>query len=411
MDSAVEIVVGDSVVVYPWCQMISMLDLSVMTLSIQSPRSQKHQVYTKDGVPLRVTSVAQVNIGPPPNEGGTPHERERILRTAAEMFGGLRRSECRNIIQQTLEGHQRSIIGNMNAREVVMDHDSFSGQVLSSATVDLIGLGVWVTSMIIQAVEDVNGYKEALGKGAIAKKVEQARIAEALNVMQGKMKEAEMHRDARVKEIQNASAENAATAQFQLREAANLKQTNQRTAIADTADRRKEMEINKTKVTREQQIAKVAKEQEIRVAHGEIKRAKQLLEGDLIKPAAAEVYTIEKAAETKKYQIEREAESEARSHRLAGNAEAQAGLSTGTAEASAMTLKAEAWQKYSRASFLDKIIGQLPTIEAGVSKAIGSCDSITLVSNTSNGSGGGQIGGPKLEGKELERLVDEYLAA
>ena len=97
MDSAVEIVVGDSVVVYPWCQMISMLDLSVMTLSIQSPRSQKHQVYTKDGVPLRVTSVAQVNIGPPPNEGGTPHERERILRTAAEMFGGLRRSECQGM--------------------------------------------------------------------------------------------------------------------------------------------------------------------------------------------------------------------------------------------------------------------------------------------------------------------------
>ena len=39
-----------------------------------------------------------------------------------------------------------------------------------SATVDLIGMGVWVTSFVIQEVSDDNEYITSLGKAEVAKK-------------------------------------------------------------------------------------------------------------------------------------------------------------------------------------------------------------------------------------------------
>ena len=53
-----------------------------------------------------------------------------------------------------------------------------------------------------------------------------------------------------------------------------------------------------------------------------------------------------------------------------------------------MQRKAAAWEKYSKATFLDKIIHQLPEVTARVSSAIAETDSITVVSNNSSGGGG-----------------------
>lgn len=123
-------------------------------------------VYTKDGVPVRVSSVAQVRIGPPPEMAGS-EEKARYLRSAASIFGGLSRGECEQVITQTLEGHQRSMIGNMLAKELLMDRKAFATEVNRSATVDLIGMGVWVTSFVIQEVADDQGYITSLGVGEV----------------------------------------------------------------------------------------------------------------------------------------------------------------------------------------------------------------------------------------------------
>ena len=123
---------GGFMCVLPCCQMVQMLDLSLMTLNVESPHThharghqqQPHEdicVYTKDGVPVRVNSVAQVRIGPPPDVGGqNMEEKERYLKSAASIFGGLSRDKCQEVITQTLEGHQRSMIGNMFAKELLM---------------------------------------------------------------------------------------------------------------------------------------------------------------------------------------------------------------------------------------------------------------------------------------------------
>ena len=53
-----KIVSGGAMWVVPCCQMTDMLDLSSMALTIETPL-----VYTKDGVPVQVASMATVRLG------------------------------------------------------------------------------------------------------------------------------------------------------------------------------------------------------------------------------------------------------------------------------------------------------------------------------------------------------------
>ena len=114
----------------------------------------------------------------------------------------------------------------------------------------------------------------------------------------------------------------------------------------------------------------------------------QELQATMIKPAEADCKKIMFEAEAKKYSIEKKAEAEAAEIKLSGEARAEAARLTGAAEAEAMQRKAKAWEKYSKAAFLDKIIHQLPEITATVSAAVASTDNITIVSNNSSGGGG-----------------------
>lgn len=230
----------------PCCQMVQLLDLSLMTLNVQSPhlandgRGNWHDpndandicVYTKDGVPVRVNSVAQVRIGPPPEmQDSSSEDKQRYLRSAASIFGGLSRNDCQQVITQTLEGHQRSMIGNMYAKELLMDRKAFAQEVNRSATVDLIGMGVWVTSFVIQEVSDDNEYITSLGKAEVAKKKEQARIGKAEMDRDASNKEAEQNRNAMTKKYENAITEEEAKKNMLLKQAQIDYQTNQRTAV------------------------------------------------------------------------------------------------------------------------------------------------------------------------------------
>lgn len=429
-----EITDGGANFFLPCCQMVQLLDLSLMTLKVESPHMSGHFggpggddicVYTKDGVPVRVNSVAQVRIGPPPElDGGSGDEKERYLRSAASIFGDLSREACRAVITQTLEGHQRSMIGNMYAKELLMDRKAFAQEVNRSATVDLIGMGVWVTSFVIQDVKDDNEYISSLGKAEVAKKKEQARIGQAEMTRDAAIKEAEQERNSETKMFENKISEEEAKKDRLLKQAGIDFQTNQRTAVADMAQARKEVEVQNLVVEREQKVEVARKEQEIKVAKGEIERKKQELESSMIKPAHASAYKLTQEAEAAKFATEKEAEAKAAQIKLSGEAEAEAQRLTGKAEADAMKRKAAAWEKYSKATFLDKIIHQLPAVTQTVAAAVASTDNITIVSNNSTGGGGANklarevtdalatmpAAVEAIAGKEMGTLLKEYLA-
>ena len=68
-----------------------------------------------------------------------------------------------NICQETLEGHQRAIMGNMTVEQIYKDRVKFSTAVFEVASSSLVAMGVMVISYTIKSLSDEKGYLEALG--------------------------------------------------------------------------------------------------------------------------------------------------------------------------------------------------------------------------------------------------------
>jgi flotillin len=77
---------------------VQRLSLEVMTLN---PMCES--VETAQGVPLTVTGVAQCKI----------MKAEELLQTASEQFLGKSVKEVKSTVLQTLEGHLRAILGQL----------------------------------------------------------------------------------------------------------------------------------------------------------------------------------------------------------------------------------------------------------------------------------------------------------
>jgi len=67
-----------------------------MTLEVSSPK-----IYTKLGVPISVDGVAQVKI----------ESKSEMLHQACQQFLGKSQSMVSQVALETLEGHQRAIMG------------------------------------------------------------------------------------------------------------------------------------------------------------------------------------------------------------------------------------------------------------------------------------------------------------
>ena len=81
----------------PCIQNVLRIPLNTMTLEVRSPR-----VYTEKGVPISVVGTAQVKIN---------GDQTEMLELAAEQFGGKSVDEILRICLETMEGHQRAIMG------------------------------------------------------------------------------------------------------------------------------------------------------------------------------------------------------------------------------------------------------------------------------------------------------------
>uniref|UniRef100_A0A915KA60 Band 7 domain-containing protein n=1 Tax=Romanomermis culicivorax TaxID=13658 RepID=A0A915KA60_ROMCU len=132
-------IVGGRVWVWPCIQRIQKISVTTMTLVVESPR-----VYTKLGVPISVTGIAQVKIQTQPE----------MLIKACEMFLNKKEPEIRQIALETLEGHQRAIMGLMTVEEIFQDRKKFAETVFKVAAADLINMGISVVSYTLKDIRD-----------------------------------------------------------------------------------------------------------------------------------------------------------------------------------------------------------------------------------------------------------------
>ena len=128
---------------FPCIQTVQRIPLNTMTLEVHSPR-----VYTSQGVPISVIGTAQVKIN---------GSSEQMLQFAAEQFGGKPPHEILRICLETMEGHQRAIMGNMTVEEIYRDRDTFSQKVFDVASVDLHNMGISVISYTVKEIRNEVG--------------------------------------------------------------------------------------------------------------------------------------------------------------------------------------------------------------------------------------------------------------
>uniref|UniRef100_A0A4W3HCM2 Flotillin n=1 Tax=Callorhinchus milii TaxID=7868 RepID=A0A4W3HCM2_CALMI len=107
-------IAGGQVFVLPCIQQIERISLSTLTLNVKSEK-----IYTRHGVPISVTGIAQVK-----NQG----QNKEMLAAACQMFLGKTEREIAQITLETLEGHQRAIMAHMTVEEIYEDRKKFSEQ-------------------------------------------------------------------------------------------------------------------------------------------------------------------------------------------------------------------------------------------------------------------------------------------
>jgi len=348
-----------------------------MTLEVFSPR-----VYTSQGVPISVTGIAQVKIN---------GANEDMIIAACEQFGDKSDDEVTNICLETMEGHQRAIMGNMTVEQIYRDRQTFSTKVFEVASVDLHALGIQVISYTIKGINDEVDYLHSLGQTRTAQVKRDALIGEAEAKKESTIAEAKASEQAMEAKFTNDTMVAQAKRDFELKKATYDTEVNTAKAEAEMAYQLQASKVNARIKEEEMQVKVVEREQQIAIQQQEIQRKEKELNSKVRAPAEAEKYRLEKIAEAEKSRTVLEAEAEAEARAVKGEAEAYAIEVKAKAEAEQMAKKADAWKEYEEAALVDMMLKVLPRVAAEVSAPLAQTDKITMVS-----TGDGPVGASKL---------------
>lgn len=391
-----KVVVGGRTIVIPIFHRSQRLPLSVMTLHVKT-----ENVYTGEGVAVSVDGVAQVKVA----------RSEEAIRTAAQQFLGKTELEVQDVPLQTLEGHQRAILGTLTVEEIYRDREKFASQVRTVASPDLAGMGLEIVSFTIRDIKDPGGYLDALGVRRTAEVRRDATIGQAEAERDAGIRSAEAKREQEAATYQAETRIAESERSFNVQKAAYDQEVNARRAEAELAD-----ELQRAKTTQEirreeVEIDVVERAKQIELQEQEIQRRERELEATVRKPAEAERYRIETIAEGDRNAvvaqatadaeaIRRQGEAQAEVIRLTGQAEAEAIEAKGAAEAAAMNLKAEAWKQYGEAAVIQQVLETLPAVAEAVAQPLARTDRIVMF----GGGDGGGAGASKLT-RDITRTV------
>lgn len=389
--------------VVPCCQQVQFLDLRVMTLSIMSER-----VYTKEGVPMKVMGTAQVKIDTRNTHGVDIVEGDvatASLIVSAENFLGKKQKHIADIAQETLEGHQRAIMGTMTVEEIYQDRNTFSDNVLKIAEPDMANMGLNVVTYNIRDVDDYSGYLKALEVKPVAERNRDATIGQA-NAHRDKERKKAMAEEKQLKQnlVDRGHIEES-NYNLEVTKLKNLATTREREVKANLAYQLQEYKNNVDIVNSKMNMKIEEKQNQISVLKFESDRKERELEATVNAPVRAEMARQLKIAKADQSVVIMEAEAEAEAIRLEGEAEAYALRAKGKAEAEAKKKAAEAYKEYDRNAMVDLYLEQLPRIAAEVAAPLQSVNQINMVS-----TGDGDVGVARVMG-EVTAMVDQVVGS
>jgi flotillin len=373
--------VGGGAFVWPIFERVDILSLELMTLEVKTP-----EVYTEQGVPVIVDGVAQIKV-----EGS-----DLSIRSAAERFLGMNRSEIANIALQTLEGHLRAILGMLTVEQIYKNREMFAQRVQETASSDLANMGLTIDSFTIRDIRDQQGYLDALGKPRTAQVKRDATVGEAEAARDATILSAKAKQEGETARFQAETKIAEADRDYQMNLADYKASVQDRTAKADLAYDLQKFKTQQLVRAEEVQVEVIEKERRIEVQEKEIQRREKELTATVEKPATAERARIQTLAEAEQFRLRATAEGQADAIRATGTAEADANKARGLAEADiikaqgfseaeAMDKKAAAWRQYNEAAVTQMFIDKLPEVASAISAPLAKTDRIVVISSGGDG--------------------------
>jgi len=110
--------------------------------------------YSKGGVPLNVTAIANIKI---PSE-------EPLLHNAIERFLGYSQQQIMLIAKDTLEANLRGVVAELTPEEINQKKVVFQQKLIEEADRDLMRLGLILDNLQIQNISDDVGYLTSVGR-------------------------------------------------------------------------------------------------------------------------------------------------------------------------------------------------------------------------------------------------------
>jgi flotillin len=385
------IIRGGGTLILPMVEGCRELSLELMSFDV----APEQDLFTRQGVAVRVEAVAQIKVRSDPAS----------IQTAGEQVLSKTLKEREGLIRLVMVGHLRGIVGQLAVEEIVKQPDMVSERMRATCAADMDKMGLVVISFTIKEVRDQNEYISNMGRPDVARIRRDADVASAEAERDTAIRRALAGRDAAVAQAK-ADQERvevemlSLTKQAEARRELEVKQAQYREAVQrQQAQADKAYEIQ-TNIMQQQVVLEQAKVQE-----AEIARRERELVATTLKPAEVEGRRIETLAGAEKKRLIAESEGRAVAILQQGQAEAEIISKKGDAEAMAMAKRATAYAQYSQAAILDRLIGVLPELVRGFASPLANVDKITIVS-TGEGDAAGMN---KLTG-DMTRMASQVPA-
>ncbi len=250
---------GGSALRIPVLEEVMRLDLSNMIIDLRVENA-----YSKGGIPLNVTGVANIKISG--DEPGIHNAVERLI--------GKSQDDIRHIAKETLEGNLRGVMSSLTPEQLNEDKVTFARTLLEEAEDDLQRLGLVLDTLQIQNISDDVRYLDSIGRKQLVELKRDSRIAEAEAKSQSSVKQAENQRITDLRRLDKDLA--IATANAEKR-------------TTDAMTRRAAL-VAEVEASVGAELARA--EAELPVQKERIKQVTEQLQADVVAPAESECQTM-----------------------------------------------------------------------------------------------------------------------
>ncbi len=396
------VVKGHGTFLFPMVEHARLLSLELMSFDV----APQQDLYTMQGVAVTVEAVAQIKVR---------SDAESIM-TSAEQFLSETPAEREGLIRLVMEGHLRGIIGQLTVEQIVKEPEMVGERMRATCSADLSKMGLEVVSFTIKEVRDKNEYITNMGRPDIARIRRDAEIASAEAERDTAIRRAIALREAAVAksaadqervlaETMSLGKQAEAQRDLDIQKATFSEQSRRQQAQADKAYELQTNVMQQQVIAAQVKVQQVEKEAQVKVQEAEIQRNERELIATVLKRSEIEKKRIENMANAERSRLIAEAEGRAQAIRTQGEAEASIIFQKGEAEAKAMNVKAAAYQEWTQAAVVDKLITNMADVVRAMAEPLSKVDKVTIIS-TGDGDG---IGASKLTG-DLTKIAAQVPA-